>query len=76
MPHFVDKDVIIEMQAKFQSHFDVTSSHRIRHPEDMQFAFSYNYYLMGVKNVVNISKVFDNVDTDKSGTVHGLLVPI
>ena len=67
MPHFVDRDIISEMQSRFWTYFNTTSGHKIRHPEDMQFAFSYNYYMIGVKDNVNISTVFEDVDTDHSG---------
>ena len=69
MPHFVDRDVISEMQSRFWTYFNATSGHKIRHPEDMQFAFSYNYYMIGVKDNLNISTVFEDVDTDHSGNL-------
>lgn len=67
MPHMVDRDVIYEMQNRFAKYFVATSSHKVRHPQDMQFAFSFNYYLIGVKKPANLSSVFDEVDTDHSG---------
>ena len=67
MPHMVDINMIKEMQQKFWQHFDRTSSHKIRSPNDMQFAFSYFYYLMGVPAAVNTSRVFTELDTDASG---------
>lgn len=67
MPHMVDRDIIYEMQQRFWKHFDVTSSHQLRHPEDMQFAFSFNYFVVGVKQAANISALFEQVDTDGSG---------
>ncbi len=67
IPHMVDVDIINEMQQKFWPHFEETSSHQMRSPNDMQFAFSYFYYLMGVPASLNISKVFSDLDTDDSG---------
>ena len=67
MPHMVDRDVIFEMQTRFLPYFDATSSHKLRHGEDMQFAFSFNYYVEGVKTSKNLDEVFDEIDTDKSG---------
>ena len=64
MPHFVDIDVINEMQARFWPHFEETSSHKIRMENDMQFAFSYAYYLMDVRASLNMSMIFDELDTD------------
>lgn len=35
----------------------------------MQFAFSYFYYLMSAVQPLNLSQVFDEVDTDQSGVL-------
>lgn len=53
----------------FPQEFDKTSSHRVRHSEDMQFAFSYFYFLMSALQQLNISEVFDEIDTDHSGVL-------
>ena len=67
MPHMVDRDIIYEMQTKFWPFFDATSSHKLRHPQDMQFAFSFNYFVIGVKKSKNLFQLFDEIDTDHSG---------
>lgn len=67
MPHMIDRIVMQELQDMFPEEFDKTSFHKVRHSEDMQFAFSYFYYLMSAVQPLNISQVFDEVDTDKSG---------
>ncbi|KAG2460224.1 GNPTA phosphotransferase, partial [Polypterus senegalus] len=54
---------------RFPEEFDITSSHKVRHSEDMQFAFSYFYYLMSAVQQFNVSQVFDEVDTDLSGVL-------
>lgn len=54
---------------RFPEEFDKTSFHKVRHSEDMQFAFSYFYYLMSAIQPLNISQVFDEVDTDQSGVL-------
>ncbi|ESO99577.1 hypothetical protein LOTGIDRAFT_238796 [Lottia gigantea] len=69
MPHMIDKNIMAELQARFPEEWDVTSSHKIRHPKDMQFAFSFYYYVMGVKDEVNSSQVFEEIDTDHSGVL-------
>ncbi|XP_060086353.1 N-acetylglucosamine-1-phosphotransferase subunits alpha/beta-like [Ylistrum balloti] len=66
MPHMIDKDIMNELQDMFPEEWAVTSSHKIRSSDDMQFAFSFYYYLMGVKKDVTIGQVFDEMDTDKS----------
>ena len=45
----------------------MTSSHRVRSPDDMQFAFAYYYYLLGAAVPYTPADVFDLVDTDRSG---------
>lgn len=66
MPHLIDKWVVTSMQRKFETEFKKTSSHRMRDPEDMQFAFSYFYFLSSEKRRVSIDEIFDAFDTDKS----------
>ncbi|KAM8979687.1 N-acetylglucosamine-1-phosphotransferase subunits alpha/beta isoform X1 [Sarcophilus harrisii] len=67
MPHMIDRIVMQELQDMFPEEFDKTSVHKVRHSEDMQFAFSYFYYLMSALQPLNIAQVFDEVDTDHSG---------
>ncbi|XP_061920769.1 N-acetylglucosamine-1-phosphotransferase subunits alpha/beta isoform X2 [Entelurus aequoreus] len=67
MPHMIDRLVMQELQDIFPDEFDRTSAHRVRHPEDMQFAFSYFYFLMSTQQQLNVSEVFDDIDTDHSG---------
>nr|AAH60638.1 Gnptab protein [Mus musculus] len=69
MPHMIDRIVMQELQDMFPEEFDKTSFHKVRHSEDMQFAFSYFYYLMSAVQPLNISQVFHEVDTDQSGVL-------
>uniref|UniRef100_A0A8D0VW86 N-acetylglucosamine-1-phosphotransferase subunits alpha/beta n=1 Tax=Sus scrofa TaxID=9823 RepID=A0A8D0VW86_PIG len=69
MPHMIDRIVMQELQDMFPEEFDKTSFHKVRHSEDMQFAFSYFYYLMSAVQPLNVSQVFDEVDTDQSGVL-------
>lgn len=66
MPHLVDKWIVNNMQQKFEHEFRKTSSHKVRDPEDMQFAFSYFYFLSSEKRKVPVDEIFDMFDTDKS----------
>lgn len=68
MPHLLDKQIIIDMHDKFKFEFEKTSSHRVRNSQDMQFAFSYFYYLISEKQQSTAGEIFDKFDTDKSGT--------
>lgn len=67
MPHMIDRLIMQELQDMFPMEFDKTSAHRVRHSEDMQFAFSYFYFLMSAQQQLNVSDVFDEIDTDHSG---------
>ncbi|TMS02758.1 N-acetylglucosamine-1-phosphotransferase subunits alpha/beta [Larimichthys crocea] len=69
MPHMIDRLVMQELQDTFPEEFDKTSAHRVRHSEDMQFAFSYFYFLMSAQQQLNVSEVFDEIDTDHSGVL-------
>lgn len=66
MPHLLDKLIINDMQKKFDFEFKKTSSHKVRSAEDMQFAFSYFYFLVSEKRQLTASEIFDSFDTDKS----------
>lgn len=68
MPHLIDKSIVNNMQEKFKFEFQKTSSHKVRDSEDMQFAFSYFYFLASEKRKVPIEEIFDMFDTDKSRT--------
>ncbi|XP_059182259.1 N-acetylglucosamine-1-phosphotransferase subunits alpha/beta [Centropristis striata] len=69
MPHMIDRLIMQELQDTFPEEFDKTSAHRVRHSEDMQFAFSYFYFLMSAQQQLNVSEVFDEIDTDHSGVL-------
>ncbi|KAL6116726.1 gnptab [Pungitius sinensis] len=69
MPHMIDRLIMQELQDTFPEAFDKTSGHRVRHSEDMQFAFSYFYFLMSAQQRLNVSEVFDEIDTDRSGVL-------
>ena len=56
-----------KMVRRFPDEYESTSSHQLRHPEDMQFAFSYYYYLIDEKVEFNLTKMFNDLDTDMSG---------
>lgn len=67
MPHMINRDVMIELQSRFPEEFDRTSSHQLRSTEDMQFAFSYFYFLMGERKEMVVEEAFAELDTDGSG---------
>lgn len=70
MPHMIDKHVMAELQAQWPDRFDATSSHRFRNSKDMQYGFSYFYYLMNVKKPFNLTSFLsEEIDLDGSKTI-------
>ncbi|XP_049840079.1 N-acetylglucosamine-1-phosphotransferase subunits alpha/beta isoform X3 [Schistocerca gregaria] len=69
MPHLIDKKIMEDLQRRFQDEWLLTSSHKIRRANDMQYAFSYFYFLMSEKKSRSASEIFDIFDTDQSGTL-------
>ncbi|XP_076320133.1 N-acetylglucosamine-1-phosphotransferase subunits alpha/beta-like isoform X2 [Tachypleus tridentatus] len=66
--HLIDIDIMNSLQERFPDEFDATSSRKIRSGKDMQFAFSYFYFLISEKQNISIKEIFDRFDTDHSGT--------
>ncbi|XP_064634376.1 N-acetylglucosamine-1-phosphotransferase subunits alpha/beta-like [Lineus longissimus] len=69
MPHMIDRHIMADLQERFPKDWDVTSSHRIRHSKDMQYAFSYFYYVMGEPKNLTVNEVFERMDVDHSGVL-------
>lgn len=67
MPHMIDLKIMEELQALLPEEFDKTSSHKLRSSDDMQFAFSYYYFVIGQKKCANVTEFFAEVDADHSG---------
>lgn len=66
-PILIDKNIMGELQTKFRKEFEITSRNRFRHADDMQFSFSYYYYLIHEQLTLSVSDIFDRFDTDASG---------
>ena len=58
---------MIELQNTFPEEFDRTSSHKLRTIYDMQFGFSYFYFMMGQRKQMVVEEAFSELDTDGSG---------
>lgn len=67
MPLMIDRRVMQRMQDTFPDEIDRTSSHQLRDSNDMQFAFSYVYFLMSEIKVTSAEEVFRSLDTDDDG---------
>lgn len=73
VPHMMDREYLQEMQTKWPEQWIATSSHRFRSASDMQYSFSYYYYLANRQKVhpPDLHKYMSAVlDTDKDGYVN------
>ena len=68
VPHLIDRIVFAEMRRKFEADWAETSRHRLRQSNDMQFAFAYFHFLMSETKAFDAAEVFEEFDTDRSGT--------
>lgn len=69
MPHFISRGIMERLQEKFKDEFELTSFHKIRQANDMQYAFSYYFFLMSEWRIRTPTEVFQEFDTDVSGTL-------
>ena len=67
MPHLIDKRVMARVQAKWEAEFTATSSHRFRHEEDMQYAFTYFYYIMNEPRDIAFMELWVQLDSNEDG---------
>jgi len=71
MPHFVDKSIMAELQSKWSDRYDLTSSHRFRRSDDMQFAFAYFYYTVHRPVEFKFGEAWSEyVDRDRDGVLN------
>lgn len=61
-------DILTEMLTTYADQFRQTRRNRFRHSADMQFAFSYFHHLMEQQMERTTSDIFDEFDTDMSGS--------
>lgn len=65
MPHFIQTNVLKEVQNKWKQEYEITSSNRFRASNDMQFAFTYFYHLMHHREPFNFQQVYNKeIDTN------------
>lgn len=56
-----------KLQDTFLRESEITERNKFRQADDMQFGFSYYYFLMSEMTKLTISNIFDKFDTDDSG---------
>lgn len=66
-PVMVDMDLIENLQKKFFKEVMVTSKNRFRNHNDLQFTFTYYYFIYHERNSFDAKEIFDRFDTDMSG---------
>eukprot|EP00755_Sulcionema_specki_P024971 Sspe_Gene.82282::Locus_53927_Transcript_1_1_Confidence_1.000_Length_3562::g.82282::m.82282/K08239/GNPTAB; UDP-N-acetylglucosamine-lysosomal-enzyme len=68
MPHFLNQDVLREVQDAWKKEYEATSASRFRAGNNMQLAFTHMYWLMHAKNEKNAFLLFlDNLDINGNG---------
>ena len=70
MPHLIDKRVVQLIEEKWPDEMTETSAHRFRNERDMQFAFTYFYYLMNEARDVSFMELWVQLDTDEDGSLN------
>lgn len=69
MPHLIDKRVMTRVQEKWKNEFLATSSHQFRHETDMQYAFTYFYFLMNEPRDISFMEIWVQLDTNEDGVL-------
>ncbi|KAH8371677.1 hypothetical protein KR093_008432 [Drosophila rubida] len=64
----IDRDIMVAMQQRFQQQVLQTAHQRFRAATDLQYAFAYYSFLMSETQVMSVAEIFDEFDTDGSGT--------
>lgn len=72
MPHLIDKATITDLQSWYPQDFARTSSHRFRSESDMQFSFSYFYFMMNEPTGESHEAFLkQRIDLDGNGFLNG-----
>ncbi|KAJ3431346.1 hypothetical protein M0812_03024 [Anaeramoeba flamelloides] len=70
-PILINRDVIKDLHSKFPKLIDLTSSRKFRHPHNMQYQFSYIYFLIHEKRKFDLDKYFKTeFDLDSDGELN------
>ncbi|KAH8292600.1 hypothetical protein KR018_010176 [Drosophila ironensis] len=64
----IDREIVEAMEQRFRKQIRETAFQRFRAPTDLQYAFTYYTFLMSEKRVLGVGEIFDEFDTDGSGT--------
>eukprot|EP00041_Stephanoeca_diplocostata_P039414 m.1624021 g.1624021 ORF g.1624021 m.1624021 type:complete len:1659 (-) comp25387_c0_seq5:5707-10683(-) len=74
MPHFIDRNIMLDLVNQFPDKWEATSSHRLRSGDDMQYAFAYYHFLIEQTKNFSVDEAFTEYDLDENGvlSVHEL----
>ena len=64
---FIVSTLLSSPSIRYPIEFAETSSHKLRSSDDMQFSFSYFYFLMSEKRTMDVTDAFSELDSDQSG---------
>ncbi|KAL7735218.1 hypothetical protein ACLKA6_016131 [Drosophila palustris] len=64
----IERDIVEAMQQRFQQQVMETAHQRFRAATDLQYAFAYYSFLMSETQTLGVEQIFDEFDTDGSGT--------
>jgi len=64
----IERDIVEAMQQRFQQQVLETAHQRFRAATDLQYAFAYYSFLMSETQTLGVDQIFDEFDTDGSGT--------
>ncbi|KAH8252858.1 hypothetical protein KR032_002248 [Drosophila birchii] len=64
----LEGEIVEAMQQRFRQQVLDTALQRFRAPTDLQYAFAYYSFLMSETRALGVEEIFDEFDTDGSGT--------
>lgn len=64
----IERDIVEAMQQRFEQQVRQTAHQRFRAATDLQFAFAYYSFIMSETKSLGVEQIFDEFDTDGSGT--------
>jgi len=68
MPHYMNLQILKDLHEFWPDKWNATSSHQLRSSSDMQFAFSYFYFMIHQLNRFNFTETWQEfLDTDLDG---------
>lgn len=62
MPILLDQDILERMNIELYDEIQATSSHKFRNSNDLQFAFTYYYFLMSEEFHPTLERILSNFD--------------